>query len=90
MIVTARRQHHQHQFDRQHERAGLRQPGVQRQQGGINQLTCELAVEWARFGVRVNALLPRQFSTPAVQLLWKAIDSIPRAVLAAYLGVVFD
>jgi NAD(P)-dependent dehydrogenase (short-subunit alcohol dehydrogenase family) len=35
--------------------------------GGVVQLTKGLAVEWARFGVRVNAIAPFVFDTPMVQ-----------------------
>jgi NAD(P)-dependent dehydrogenase (short-subunit alcohol dehydrogenase family) len=35
--------------------------------GGIAALTRELAIEWAPYGIRVNALLPCQVSTPAIQ-----------------------
>jgi NAD(P)-dependent dehydrogenase (short-subunit alcohol dehydrogenase family) len=41
--------------------------------GGINQLTRELAVEWARFGVRVNAIEPCQFETRG----WAGIAADP-------------
>lgn len=34
---------------------------------GINQLTRELAVEWGRHGIRVNAVQPCQFVTPGFQ-----------------------
>lgn len=34
--------------------------------GGVNALTKELALEWGRRGVRVNALAPCQFHTPAL------------------------
>jgi NAD(P)-dependent dehydrogenase (short-subunit alcohol dehydrogenase family) len=33
--------------------------------GGVNQLTRELAVEWARHGIRVNAIQPVQFHNAA-------------------------
>lgn len=35
--------------------------------GGVNQLTKELAVEYAGQGIRVNAILPAQVLTPAVK-----------------------
>jgi NAD(P)-dependent dehydrogenase (short-subunit alcohol dehydrogenase family) len=34
---------------------------------GIDQLTRELAVEWARYQIRVNALVPCQIRTPALE-----------------------
>lgn len=37
--------------------------------GAINQLTRELAIEWGRYGIRVNAVQPCQFLTPGV-LAW--------------------
>jgi NAD(P)-dependent dehydrogenase (short-subunit alcohol dehydrogenase family) len=37
--------------------------------GGINQMTRELAVEWAHHGIRVNAVLPAQILTPRLQQL---------------------
>jgi NAD(P)-dependent dehydrogenase (short-subunit alcohol dehydrogenase family) len=37
--------------------------------GAVNQLTRELALEWARHKIRVNAILPCQFLTPALQEL---------------------
>ena len=37
--------------------------------GAINELTRELAVEWARYGIRVNTLLPAQVLTPYLEQL---------------------
>jgi NAD(P)-dependent dehydrogenase (short-subunit alcohol dehydrogenase family) len=37
--------------------------------GAVNELTRELAVEWARYGIRVNALLPAQVLTPYLEQL---------------------
>jgi NAD(P)-dependent dehydrogenase (short-subunit alcohol dehydrogenase family) len=61
--------------------------------GGIHQLTKELAVEWARYGIRVNAILPCQVRTesfvaaleagaldPAIQQ--RMIDGIPMGRMA--------
>lgn len=36
---------------------------------GINQLTRELAVEWAQHGIRINAIQPCQVLTPALERL---------------------
>jgi NAD(P)-dependent dehydrogenase (short-subunit alcohol dehydrogenase family) len=33
----------------------------------VNQLTRELAVEWGTYGIRVNAIMPCQFMTPALR-----------------------
>ena len=35
--------------------------------GGIVMMTKEMAVEWARYGIRVNAIQPCQFSTPGLK-----------------------
>ena len=39
--------------------------GYTASKGGVNNLTRELALEWAPRGVRVNAIMPCQFKTPA-------------------------
>jgi len=38
--------------------------------GGINQLTRELAVEWAPHGIRVNAIQPAQILTPGMRRMF--------------------
>ena len=35
-------------------------------------LTKEMAVEWARYGIRVNAIQPCQFLTPGLKLAIEA------------------
>ena len=40
--------------------------------GGIVMLTKEMAVEWARYGIRVNAIQPCQFLTPGLKLAIEA------------------
>ena len=36
--------------------------------GGIVMLTKEMAIEWARYGIRVNAIQPCQFMTPGLKV----------------------
>jgi NAD(P)-dependent dehydrogenase (short-subunit alcohol dehydrogenase family) len=62
--------------------------------GGIVQMTRELAVEWGRFGVRVNAILPAQTRTKGFQarldyagadadgLMARVVGSIPLGRIA--------
>jgi gluconate 5-dehydrogenase len=35
--------------------------------GGVNSLTKQLAIEWANYGIRVNAIAPCQFLTPGLR-----------------------
>lgn len=41
--------------------------GYSASKGAINQVTKELAIEWARHGIRVNAIQPCQVRTPGLQ-----------------------
>lgn len=43
--------------------------------GAINQMTRELAIEWAQHGIRVNAVQPCQFLTPGVRSWLENPDS---------------
>jgi NAD(P)-dependent dehydrogenase (short-subunit alcohol dehydrogenase family) len=45
--------------------------GYQASKGGVTQLTRSLAVEWAPFNVRVNAIAPSHVGTPLVVEQWK-------------------
>lgn len=47
--------------------------------GAVNQMTKELAVEWARFGIRVNAILPCQVLTEGFRK-WMAMPSFDAAL----------
>lgn len=56
-------------------------PGYAASKGGLVNLTRELAVEWARRGVRVNALAPAYFESELTAQLFanqKALDAISR------------
>jgi NAD(P)-dependent dehydrogenase (short-subunit alcohol dehydrogenase family) len=45
--------------------------GYQASKGGVTQLTRSLAVEWAPYNVRVNAIAPSHVGTPLVVEQWK-------------------
>lgn len=54
--------------------------------GGVNMLTKEFAVEWGRYGIRVNALLPCQFRTPALQRWLDEPTAETDALVSRFLG----
>lgn len=54
--------------------------------GGINQLTRELAIEWAAHGIRVNAVLPAQFRNAG----WAAVEADPSSANRGLLRRVTD
>ena len=52
---------------------------------GLNQMTKELAIEWAHAGIRVNAIQPCQCSTPGFRRLVEAPGSEGKELLARML-----
>lgn len=46
--------------------------GYQTSKGGVVQLTRSLAVEWARHGIRVNAISPGHIATEIVRRQWES------------------
>lgn len=54
--------------------------------GGVNQLTRELAIEWASHGIRVNAILPVQFRNA----WWASVEADPSSANRGLLRRVTD
>lgn len=57
---------------------------------GVNGLTRELAIEWARHRIRVNAIQPSQFLTPPVQAMIDAAPDPPTFLQHLLRGVPLD
>src|SRR5207244_9953896 len=53
--------------------------------GAIDALTRELAIEWAPFGIRVNAIKPCQVLTPGLQTLIEHPQFDSETLLATWL-----
>ncbi len=49
--------------------------------GGVVQLTRELAVEWGRYGIRVNAIQPAQMRTPGFKARFENPELEPDGLL---------
>jgi NAD(P)-dependent dehydrogenase (short-subunit alcohol dehydrogenase family) len=55
--------------------------------GAVNQFTRELAVEWAKHNIRVNALQPAQMRTPAVKAWLSDPKTDPKTVDRLLMGI---
>jgi hypothetical protein len=60
--------------------ACLPEAGYAASKGGISALTRELATQWARYGIRVNAIAPGGFSTEMTDDVWE-----PQGALGGYI-----
>lgn len=54
--------------------------------GGVVMLTKELAIEWGQYNVRVNAIAPCQFLTPALEEVLADPQFDPKALMARWLA----
>lgn len=54
--------------------------------GGINGLTMELAIEWAPVGIRVNAIAPCQFMTPALEHVMQEKGADPEQLMKRWIS----
>lgn len=55
---------------------------------GVNGLTRELALEWAKKGVRVNAIAPCQIDTPQLRVQMKDPQFDPQKLMATWLEAI--
>lgn len=55
---------------------------------GVNALTRELAVEWARSGVRVNAVAPCQIDTPELRSVLNNPQFVPEELMDKWLNAI--